>query len=199
VIDIWKRSSRSKTITSQTFPFNSKEKILFNKIIDHHLLDQSISCYNLNDELLLIEFNNSKFRMLNHIYNLTIFDNQNHRILTDYFYSSFIYYLKEKHVRYQIKLMVSTIQSEYLGQISKYCEDFYPIYSPFTCLIKSIQRNEYQLIIHSQLSNYIKHIKTLQPIDIFYQINQTFFIKKNIYHIHQVSSNQVIIQLNVFI
>jgi len=192
VIDIWKRYSHSRTITGQTLPLNSNQKILFNQIIDHYLLDQSISCYYFNSQFLLIEFNPSKFEMLNHIYNLTIYDNQNHMLLTDNLYqNSFIYYLKEKNLKYKIKLIISAIQSEYLGQISKDCKDFYPIYSPLTCSIKLINQNKYYLMIHMQLYNYNKHITKLKPNYIFYPKNQSFFIKKNIYDIHQVRSNNI--------
>ena len=192
VIDIWKRSSRSKTI-------NEKTKILSHKIIDRYLLDQSISCYRLNHELLLIEFNRSRFQTLNYIYNLTIYNNYDSIILTDKLYSipqelpriktlnSFIYYLKENNLRFKMKLILSTIQSEFLGMIEKYCEDFYPIYSPLTCSIKSFNQNKYQLIIHMQLYNHNKQLITLKPNYVFYQISQTKVIKKSIHQIHKVS------------
>jgi len=125
--------------------------------------------------------------MLNHIYNITIYNNHDQIILTDNLYSfqqnSFIYYLKTNFLKYKILLIVSTIQSEYLGKISKYCEDFYPIYSPLTCSIKLINQNKYHLMIHMQLN---KHLTTLKPNYIFYQKSQNYFIKKKIYDIRQV-------------
>jgi hypothetical protein len=200
-VDIWKRSSKSTTITGRTLPYNPSEAPSSHKIIDSHLLDQSISCYRLNQQLLLIEFNRSKLVTLNYIYNLTLYDNQDHLVLTDNLYSlqqqlpiiktlnSFIYQIKENILRFKIKLIISTNQSEYLGSISKHCKDFYPIYSPLTCTIKSIDRNMYHLTIHMQLFNNDKHLITLKPNYVFYQISQTHGIKKKIYDIHKVSSN----------
>ncbi|CAF0998359.1 unnamed protein product [Adineta steineri] len=196
-VDIWQRYGKTVIITSKTLPLNTNEKSTSHKIIDRHLLDQSISCYRLNQQLLLIEFNRSKFLILNHIYNLTIYDNQDNIITTDSLYSlrqylpliktlnSFIYQIKAKILKFKIKLMISTAQSEYLGSISKQCEDFYPIYSPLTCTIKSINLNKYHLIIHTQLFNNNKHLVTLKPNYVFYQINENHMIKKNIYDIHK--------------
>jgi len=162
-------------------------KILSNKIIDYYLLDQSISCYDFNSQFLFIEFNHSKFEILNPIYNLTIYNNQDQIILTDnlstFQQNSFIYYLKKESLKYKIILIVSTIQLEYLGKISKSCEDFYPIYSPLICSIKLINQNKYYLMINMQLN---KYLTTLKPNYIFYQKNRNYFIKKNIYNIRQV-------------
>lgn len=183
VIDIWQRSSRSKTIISQTLPFNIPKKILFNKIIDSNLLDQSISCYNFYDQFLLIEFNQTKFKMLNHIYNLTIFNYYNKIIFSEILYSSFIYSLKQKYLKYKMQLTISTIQTEYLGMITKDCKDFSSIYLSITCSIKLIQRNKYHLRIYK----HNKQIQVLQPNIIFYRINQSYFRKIYINDIHHVS------------
>jgi hypothetical protein len=121
--------------------------------------------------------------MLNHIYNLTIFNHDNQMIFTDILYSSLIYSLKEKYFNYKIQLTISTIESEYLGKISKDCEDFYPIYFPFTCSIKLINRNRYHLMIY----NHNKQIQILRSNMIFYRVNQSYFQKKNINDVHQVN------------
>jgi hypothetical protein len=119
VIDIWKRSSRIKTILNQTLPFTSKKRTFVNKIIDEYLLDQSISCFNIHDRLLFIDFNQTEFHMLNQINNLTVFNNRNQMVFTDILYSSLIYSLNEKNLKYKIQLIISTSQSEYLGKIAK--------------------------------------------------------------------------------
>ncbi len=119
MIDIWKRSSRIKTILNQTLPFTSKKRTFVNKIIDEYLLDQSISCFNIHDRLLFIDFNQTEFHMLNQINNLTVFNNRNQMVFTDILYSSLIYSLNEKNLKYKIQLIISTSQSEYLGKIAK--------------------------------------------------------------------------------
>jgi hypothetical protein len=182
VIDIWKRPSRIKTIINQTFPLTSRKRIFFNKIIDQNLLDQSISCYYLHNQLLFINFNQSKFQMLNHINNLTIFNNYNRIVFTNILYSSFIYSLNEKNFKYKIQLTISTSQLEYLGKIYKDCEDFYPMYLPFICSIRLIDRNRY----HLRISNHNKQIQILQSNKIFYRINQNYYRRKNINDMHQV-------------
>ena len=170
-IDAWNRSSSSKILTSQTLVVNSSGS---NRIIDSHLLDRSIFCYNLNDEYLFIEFNHSKFYQFNHIYNLTIFNNQNQLVFTSNIYSSFFYSIKNVNLKYQILLMISTNQSEYLGKISKICQDF----SPIICSVRLINRNRYHLTVQKRSEN------ILQPRKIFYRTNENSLMEKNI---HQLS------------
>ncbi|CAF0933103.1 unnamed protein product [Rotaria sordida] len=196
-VDVWKRYSRNVTIIGRTLSSNKYDNISSHKLIDRHLLDQLISCYRLNHQLLLVEFNRSQFLMKNYIYNLTIYNHEDRIILSDNLYSlkqqlpiiktlnSFIYHLKEQNLRCKIKLIISTIQLEFLGTTYKYCEDFYPIYSPLTCLIKPIKKHKFYLMINMHLYNNHKHIMTLKPNYIFYQIKQNHFIKKNIYDIHK--------------
>ena len=103
--------------------------------------------------------------------------------------NSFIYEIKEQNFRLKMKLIISTNQSEFLGMTEKYCEDFYPVYSPLTCSMKLFNRNKYHLTIDIQLYNHNKHLMTLKPNNVFYQINQIRFIRKNIHDIQKVSFN----------
>ncbi|CAF3467601.1 unnamed protein product [Rotaria sp. Silwood1] len=196
-VDIWKRHSQKVTITTRTLSSKKNENISSHQLIDRHLLDESISCYRLNHQLLLIEFNRSKFLMQNLIYNLTIYNDEDHIVLSDNLYSSkqqlpiiktlnsFIYNIRNKNLRCKIKLIVSTIQLEFLGTTYKYCEDFYPIYSPLTCSIKLINQHKSHLMINIHLHNNHKQIMTLKPNYIFYQKNQNQLMKKNIYDIQK--------------
>ncbi|CAF5089080.1 unnamed protein product, partial [Rotaria magnacalcarata] len=196
VIDIWQRSSQSTRTTERTLRKN--ENFSSHKLIDRQLLHQSISCYHINHELLLIELNRSRFLTRNPIYNLTIYNNEDHVVLVDNLYSaeqslplmktlnSFIYDLKDNSVPHKIKLAISTMRLEFLGLILKYCEDFYPIYSPLTCSIKPINQYEYQLMINTYLHNSHKHIMTLKPNYVFYQANKTHVIQESIDNIHKV-------------
>ncbi|CAF1466097.1 unnamed protein product [Rotaria magnacalcarata] len=195
VIDIWQRSSQSTRTTERTLRKN--ENFSSHKLIDRQLLHQSISCYHINHELLLIELNRSRFLTRNPIYNLTIYNNEDHVVLVDNLYSaeqslplmktlnSFIYDLKDNSVPHKIKLAISTMRLEFLGLILKYCEDFYPIYSPLTCSIKPINQYEYQLMINTYLHNSHKHIMTLKPNYVFYQANKTHVIQESIDNIHK--------------
>ena len=186
VIDRWKRSSSSKTILSQTFPFTSQKKIFFNQIIDAHRLDQSITCYHFQSQFLFIEFNSSKYHMLNHIYNLTIFNEDNQMITNRIVYSSLIFPLEGNQGKYTIELRVSTIQSEYLGKSVKECRDFYPRYSPIICSMKFIERNEYHLIIH----RHHQRIESLHSNGIYYRVNQSYVRKIDISDIQHVSEGE---------
>jgi len=163
-------------------------------------MDQSVTCYRLDNQLLLIEFNRSELLSSNYIYNLTIYDYQDHILLTDNHYNSeqqefssnqilnsFIYHLKRKSLIFKIKFIFSTNQFEYIETILKYCDDFYPNYSPLTCSIKSNGINNHHLMIHMQLYNTEKQIYSLKPINVFYRTSRTHFIKKNIYDIHKVN------------
>lgn len=183
VIDRWKRSSLSKTILSQTFPFTSQKKIFFNQIIDDQKLDQSISCYYFPSQFLFIEFNSSTYHMLNHIYNLTIFNEDNRMITNRIVYSSLIFPLEEKQGKYTIELRVSTSQSEYLGKSVKKCRDFYPRYSPITCSMKFIERKQYHLIIHQ----HHRQIQSLHSNRIYYHVNQSYVRRIDISDIQHVS------------
>lgn len=197
-IDAWQRSSQIIKITGKTLRKN--EKFSSHKLVDPHLLEQYVSCYHLNDSLLLIEVNRSKSLIQNAIYNLTIYNNDDQFVLTDNLYSpdqrlpfaktlnSFIYALRDNDSRHKIKLTLSTRKLEYVGLINKHCEDFYPIYSPITCSIKHINDYEHQLMINMHLFNNHKQIMTLKPTYMFYQINEIDFIKRNIHNIHKVSS-----------
>jgi len=159
-------------------------------------MDQSVTCYRLDNQLLLIEFNRSQLLSSNYIYNITIYDYQDHVIFTDNHYdreissmkilNSFIYHLKRKSLTFKIKFIFSTNQFEYIETIIKYCDEFYPIYSPLTCSIKSNGPNNHLLMIHMQLYNSDKQIHSLKPNNVFYRISRTHFIKKNIYDIHKV-------------
>jgi hypothetical protein len=150
--------------------------------------------------LLLVEFNRSQLLSTNYIYNLTIYDYQDHVVLTDDHYNleqqeflsnqifnSFIYRLKRKSLAFKIKFLFSTNQMEYIDTIIKYCDDFYPNYSPLTCSIKSTAPNNHHLMIHMQLYNNDKPIYSLKPTNVFYRTSRTNFIKKNIYDIHKVN------------
>ncbi|CAF3684143.1 unnamed protein product [Rotaria sordida] len=205
-VDIWKRYSGSVTINSTTLPSNSNEFQKSYQFIDRHLIDQSVTCYRLDNQLILIEFNNSQLLTINRIYNITIYDYQDHITYADnhfnqeYFLSnkilySFIYRLKRKSLTFKIKFIFSTTQYEYIETIIKYCDDFYPIYSPLTCSIKSTGSNNHRLMIHMQINNNNnndKQINSLKPNNVFYKTSRTHFIKKNIYDIQKYVSANVI-------
>jgi hypothetical protein len=156
-----------------------------------------VTCYRLDNQLLLIEFNRSQFLSSNYIYNITIYDYEDHIVHTDNsepqdFFSekilnSFIYHLKRQSLTYKIKVLLSTNPSEHIEAITKYCDDFYPIYSPLSCAIKSTGPNNHHLMIQMQLYNNEKQIYSLKPNNVFYRTSRTHFIKKNIYDIHKVS------------
>lgn len=197
-VDVWKRYSGSITINGTTLATNSFDFEKSFQPLDRHLVDQSLTCYRLDNQLLLIEFNNSQLVSLNRIYNITIYDYQDHIVLSDNHYNqqqylsnkmfnSFVYRLKRKSLTFKIKMIFSTEQLEYVEAIIKYCDDFYPIYSPLTCSIKSIG-NLNHLTIHMQLynNNHDKQIHSLQPTNVFYRTSRTHSIKKDIYDIHKV-------------
>lgn len=199
-VDIWKRYSGSVTINSTTLGINSNEFKKTYQFIDHHLFEQSIICYRLDNQLLLVEYNRSQLLLTNSIYNISIYDYHDHIVLTDNFkiqdyltnqlFHSYIYHLKRKSLTYKIKITFSTNQYEYIETINKYCDDFYPNYSPLSCAIKSTLPNNHHLTIHMKLYNYEKQIYSLKPTNIFYRTSRTHFIKKNIYDIHNVSFHQ---------
>ncbi|CAF1595292.1 unnamed protein product [Adineta ricciae] len=204
VVDIWKRSSQTTTITGRTLSLTSNEKISSHQIIDPYLIDQSIACYRLNQQFLLIEFNRTRLYNRNHIYNLKIYDHQDQLILTDNLYAipqrlpiiktsnSFIYQIKSDISRYKMKLTISTNQSEYLGSILNSCEDFYPIYSPLTCSMKSTKKSHvYHLTMYMQLYNNHKDLITLQPTSIFYRINRNHIVKKSIHDIRKYTTADI--------
>ena len=197
VVDIWKRYSGSITLNSTTLSSNSKQS---SQLFDHYLIEKSVTCYRLDYQLLLIEYNRSELFHKNSIYNLTIYDYQDHIVLTDNYYNtdeknfqindnfhSFIYRLKRKSLTYKIRFLFTTNQFDYIETIFKYCDDFYPIYSPLTCSIKSTSINNNHLMFNMQLNNYEKQIFSLKPTSIFYRTSRTHTIKKNIYEIHKVN------------
>ncbi len=197
-VDIWKRYSVSITVNSTTLSSNSNELKKSYQLFDRHLLDQSVTCYRLDNQLLLIEFNRSQILTSNYIHNLTIYDYQDHVILTDnhseglssnQIFNSFIYRLKRKSLTFKIKYLFSINQFESNEIIIKYCDDFYPNYTPLTCSIKSTGINNHHLMIYMQLFNNDKQIYSLKPTNVFYRTSRTHFIKKNIYDIHKVSFN----------
>ena len=148
-------------------------------MIDSPTLDQSIHCYDLQTKFLFVEFNSSKFQMLNHIYHLTIFNDENEILVQENVYASSIYPLEEQRKRkYRIELLVSTMQSEYLGKIGKDCEEFYPNYSPISCSMKL----PHQLIIH----RHHRRIESLDSKMIFYRVNESLVRKINLSKIHYV-------------
>ncbi|CAF5210285.1 unnamed protein product, partial [Rotaria magnacalcarata] len=132
VVDTWKRYSGSITINGTTLSStNSNEFKKSYQFVDHNLIDQSVSCYRLDSQLLLIEFNNSQLLSIQRIYNVTIFDYQDHVAYTDNHYNqqyylttktlnSFIYRLKRKSLTFKIKFIFSTNQLEYVETIVKY-------------------------------------------------------------------------------
>ncbi|CAF1307408.1 unnamed protein product [Adineta steineri] len=200
-VDVWKRYSGSITINSTTLSMNSNENKNY-QFIDRHIIEQSVICYRLDTQLLLVEFNRSQLLSSNYIYNITIYDYQDHVALTDNHYeqefssmkslTSFIYRLKRKSLTFKIKFIFSTNQMEYVETIVKYCDDFHPMYSPLTCSIKSTGPNNHHLMIHMQLYNSEKQIYSLKPNNVFYRTSRTHFIKKNIYDIHKYVSANVI-------
>ncbi|UJR31355.1 hypothetical protein I4U23_018851 [Adineta vaga] len=204
-VDIWKRYSGSVTINTTTLSSNSNEFKKSYQLIDRHLIEQSVTCYRLDNQILLVEFNRSQFLSANYIYNITIYDYQDHVAFTDNHYdtqkqqftssetlNAFIYRLKRKSLTFKIKFIFSTNQFEYIETIVKYCDDFYPIYAPLTCSIKSSGPTNYHLMIHMQLYNTDKQIYSLKPNNVFYRTSRTHFIKKNIYDIHKYVSANVI-------
>lgn len=197
-VDAWKRYSGSITINGTTASSNSNELKNPHHFVDRNLIDQSVACYRLDNQLLLIEFNNSQLLSVQRIYNITIYDYQDHIAYTDNHYNqqyylttktlnSFLYRVKRKSLTYKIKFIFSTNQLEYVETIVKYCDDFYPVYSPLTCSIKSTGVNNNHLMIHMQLYNNDKQIISLKPFNVFYRTSRTHFIKKNIYDIQKVS------------
>ena len=146
---------------------------------------------------------------MNSLYNLTIYDYQDHVVLTDnhhegitsnQIFNSFIYRLKRKSLSFKIKFLFSTTQFEFNDIIIKYCDDFYPNYTPLTCSIKSTGINNHHLMIYMQLFNNDKQIYSLKPANVFYRTSRTHFIKKNIYDIHKVGFNrlEIIIEIVCF-
>ena len=199
-VDIWKRYSGSVTINSTTLSSNSNDFKKPYQLMDRDLIEQSVACYRLDHQMLLVEFNRSQLISSNQIYNITIYDYQDHVAFTDNHYdnqrqeftateplNAFIYRLKRKSLTFKIKFIFSTSQFEYIETIVKYCDDFYPIYAPLTCSIKSSGVNNHHLMIHMQLYNRDKQIYSLKPNNVFYRTSRTHFIKKNIYDIHKVS------------
>lgn len=183
VLDQWKRSSTSKTLLRQTLPLQSQKKIFVNRIIDAHLLDHSIDCYNLQSKYLFIELNTSAYEILNQIYNLTIFDGEYRIVMNRIVYSSLIYSLEEHQGRYTIELSVSTSQSEYLGKIGKICREFYPMYSPIICTRKFIEHNQIHLFIY----HHHRQIQFLHSNRIYYPVNESYMKTMEISDIHHVS------------
>ena len=98
-----------------------------------------------------------------------------------------MYRLKHKSLSFKIKFIFSTNQLEYIETIIKYCDDFYPIYSPLTCSIKSIGPDNYHLMIHMRLYNSDKQINSFKPANVFYRTSRTHSIKKNIHNVHKVN------------
>lgn len=202
-VDVWKRYSGSVTINSTTLSSNSNELPKSYQLIDRHLIEQSVTCYRLDNQMLLVEFNRSQLLASHRIYNITVYDYQDHMALTENHYdsrqeefnserelSAFIYRLKRRSLTFKIKFTFSTTQFEYIETIVKYCDDFYPIYAPLTCSIKSSGPNNHHLMIHMQLYNPDKQIHSLKPNNVYYRTSRTHYIKKNIYDIHKVCSRQ---------
>lgn len=185
-IDIWNRFSSKKTISNRTLAFNTNQEIFSNQLIENHVLDQSIHCYHLNEKYLLIDWNASKFHRFDQIYNLTIFDQFDEVLFTTNFYRSFLYAMETVRIKYQIQLIVSTHQLEYLGRIRKSCEKFFPSYSPWICSVQMLNAKKFDLSIHRQWN---KSIRNLQSIDIFYLKNQRF--SNHIHSINQVFTDQI--------
>lgn len=195
-MDIWKRYSASVTINSTTLPSNANDLKKSSLFFDRHLLEQSVHCYRLENQLLLVEFNRSQILPSNSIYNLTIFDHQDHVIMTDHHYEdfssnenfhSFIYRLKRRSLTYKIQYFFAINRYQSSETLTKYCDDFYPHYTPLTCSIKSSGIHDHHLMIYMQFYNNDKQISSLKPRSVFYRTSRTHLIKKNIYDINKVN------------
>ena len=202
-VDIWKRYSSSKTINSTTLSTNINEMKKSSQSLDRYFLQKTLSCYRLDHQLLLIEYNRSDLFSTYFLYNLTVYDYQDHIVSTDNYYNSdektyltneqfhsFLYRFKRKSYTYKIQILFFNEQINSFEYLTKYCDDFYPTYSPLTCSIKSKSTKENHLILNMQLSSMNKQIFSVKPTFIFYRTSRTNMIKKNLFEIHRyVSAN----------
>ena len=198
-MDAWKRYGGSLTINGSTGSSALSELRKSSQIFDRHAIEQSIACYRLDSQILLVEFNRTQFlsTSAHPIYNLTVYDHQDHLALTDNpslsheiskhkHYNSYIYRLQRRSASYKIKFLFSIPQSNSPETVVKYCDDFHPTYSPLTCSIKSSAPNNHHLLINVHSYHIEKPIHTLKANNVFYRISRTHLIKKNIYEIPQV-------------
>ena len=183
-VDIWNRLSLPKIIKNQTLPIDINAKFYSNQILDSNQIDQTINCYNFHWKYLFIDFNSSTIHRFNHIYNLTIFNRYEQISFTTNLYSSFVYSIQNvHHDKYKIQLSVSTFQLEYLGKITKSCENIRPI-----CSMKQLNSKRFYLNIHMQPKGFIRNV---QSIEISYRKNSTDFIKRNFQQVNSISDEIV--------
>ena len=198
-MDVWKRYGGSLTINGSTVSSSSTELKKAPQVIDRHLLEQSIACYRLDYQTLLVELNRTPVSSTppHPIYNLTIYDHQDHLASTDSpsssheiskhkHLNSYIYRLSRRSVSFKVKFLFSSPHSDSVEAVVKYCDDFHPTYSPLTCSIKSSAPNNHHLMINVHSYHIEKPIHSLKANNVFYRISRTHLIKKNIYEIPQV-------------
>jgi hypothetical protein len=199
-VDIWKRYSGSLTINGSTLSSSTTSDTNDStRVFDRRFIEQSILCYRLDHQTLLVEYNRSKFVSSSPIvHNLTIYDYQDHVSLTDRplleqdttntnMIKPWIYRVQGQSQSFKIKFLFVINDIDQSEIIVKYCDDFYPAYAPLTCSIKSTSTNNHHLMIHMQIYHNQKRIHTLKPNNVFYRTSRTHSIKKNIYDIHNVS------------
>lgn len=198
-MDVWKRYGGSLTINGSTASSSSAELKKAPQLIDRHLLEQSITCYRLDYQTLLVELNRTPVSSTppHSIYNLTIYDHQDHLASMDSpssshevskykHVNSYIYRLARRSVSFKVKFLFSIPQFDSVESVVKYCDDFHPTYSPLTCSIKSSAPNNHHLMINVHSYHIEKPIHSLKANNVFYRISRTHLIKKNIYEIPQV-------------
>lgn len=204
-VDIWKRYSGSITINASTLTsqqnFDSTKAPL---IVDRLSLEKSFGCYRLDSQSLLIEYNRSNLISISYsIHNLTIYDAQEHITLSEThlpssqqdwaktkYFNANVYRLKRKSSSYKVKFLLLSSQSDDLDIVTKFCVDFYPVYSPLSCSIKSTNPMNHHLTIHVDLYNFEKQIHTLKANNVFYRTSRSHTVRQNLYDITKVKRSQ---------
>lgn len=167
-------------------------------LFDRNSVERLVNCYRLDYQLLLVELNRSKnIPSTYKMFNLTVFDYQDQLLLSEsstylddslrnQHFQSFIYRLKRRSPSFKIKYSLQFDETDQVETLSKHCDDFYPIYSPLTCSIKSSGLNNHHLSLQMPIYRKEKHIQTLKPNFVYYRTNRLHTIKKNIFDIPKV-------------
>lgn len=200
-VDSWKRYSGSITINASTL--SSRENVESTKasvIFDRFSMEKSLGCYRLDSQSLLVEYNRSHLISVGYsIENFTIYDYQDHIALTETFlpstlnewsktkyFNANVFRLKRKSSSFKVKFEIFSSQSDHWESLTKFCEDFYPLYSPLTCSIKSTNPMNHHLTIHVQLYHFDKQIHTLKANYVFYRTSRSHSVRQNLYDIPKV-------------
>ena len=205
-VDTWKRYSGSLTINASTL--SSHETVASTKapfIVDRYELEKAFGCYRLDAQALLVEYNRSHLiSAAFSLHNLTIYDSQDHVALSEAFLSSStqhdwaktkyfnanVFHSKRKSSSFKVKFQLLASQSEHSESVPKFCDDFYPNYSPLSCSIKSTNPMNHHLTIHVQLYHFDKQIHTLKANYVFYRTSRLHSVRQNLYDIPKVKERK---------